>query len=47
MLIALIPKARTICACVQLPLITNWLVNIRKEARSDSSCEKTGIGPLK
>jgi hypothetical protein len=47
MLIALIPKARTICAWVQLPLSTSWLVNIRKEGRSDSACEKTGIGPLK
>ena len=44
-LITLIPKARTISACVQLPLITHGLVNMRKEAWSGSACEKTGLGP--
>jgi len=47
MLIALDPKGPHNLRLCAIAVITNWLVNIRKEARSDSSCEKTGIGPLK
>jgi hypothetical protein len=41
------PKARETCPCEALPLMINWLVKKRNEARSSIGWLKTGKCPLK
>lgn len=44
-LILLTPKARQISAWLALPLIYNWLVNMRKLCISSRACVNTGRLP--